>query len=121
MAWGWVQSAGGANGNAGTSTLTVTFATANVTSGNKIIAAISYTTITRTITSVQDAALNSLTQVGFLSSSANSIVTALYAMDVPAGDVGTKPAIKLTLSAGSESSMVIQEISGLATGTPWPQ
>ena len=41
----------------------------------------------------------------------------LWQLDTPAGDVGTKPTITVTFSGSVEASLLLQEVSGLATGT----
>ena len=41
----------------------------------------------------------------------------LWALDIPAGDVGTTPVITATASGGTNVYILIQEVSGLATGT----
>lgn len=50
--------------------------------------------------------------------SPNFQLTALYAMDVPAGDVGTAPTLTVTTNASANfsPSMLIQEVSGLLPG-----
>src|SRR5579864_6703945 len=113
MAWNVVQSASG-QGRTVTS-LTITYATSNVVSGNKLISHIALGSgVLGSITSVQDAALNSETQCASPSGSAGSNYTGgLYAMDVPAGDAGTKPAIKVTYSQTADIDMLVQEVSGL--------
>ncbi len=56
-----------------------------------------------------------MTQAGFLFSSSTGV--AIFAMDTPAGDVGTKPTITATFAGGSaDASILVQEISGLAAG-----
>ena len=116
MAWSVLQSVSGSNTGTNTS-LTVTY-TSNVSAGNKLIAFITISPgVLGTITSVQDAALNSMTSCGAVSgSTGGNVHTAIYAMDVPAGDVGTKPAIKVTYGVTADFGMVLQEVSGLAVG-----
>jgi hypothetical protein len=116
MAWNVVQSASGTG--AGVTSLTVTYAS-NVASGTKLVAYAgdSNSSGTSLITSIQDAALNTFTDCGTVSGTAGGgSDTTLRAMDTPAGDVGTKPAIKISLSSTNDIGMVIQEVSGLATG-----
>ncbi len=114
MAWSRLQSvrATAASGNN-----VATFTTANLSSGTKLIAAISVkSTSTDPVTSIKDASLNAFTRLGGVN---NSILTQwleLWCMDTPAGDVGTKPAVTATLTTNTNSSMLIQEISGLAVG-----
>jgi hypothetical protein len=113
MAWSVLQSASGTT--SGTS-VSATFTTANVQAGNKIVVAASEGgTGAPAITSVQDGASNNWTQLG--SASQGNARVYLYALDVPAGDVGTKPTITATWSgAGGGLGIVIQEVSGLRTG-----
>lgn len=114
MAWSWIQSNSGTNSSG--ASLTVSY-TSNVSSGTKLICAVSVSTTSGSspVTSVQDAALNSMTQVGGALNSGNCWV-GLYAMDTPAGDVGTQPAIKVSLSDNNGCSVLIQEVSGLLAG-----
>ena len=114
MSWAWVQSASGFNASATTS-VTVSYATQNVAAGNKLIALVTSDASSGTITSVQDAALNSFTEVGSGVVS-GTVSVSLWAIDVPAGDAGTKPAIKATFSVIGDMSLIIQEVSGLAPG-----
>lgn len=115
MGWNVVQSAS----SAATGTATTKAATygSNVSAGNKLICyiGVSFNT-TLSVSSVKDAAGNSMTQVGFLADGTNTVAIAVYAMDVPAGDVGTAPTITVTLSRSSDCSVDIQEVSGLAPG-----
>ena len=69
------------------------------------------------ITSVKDAAGNTWTELASVSYSTNVLV-ALFALDVPAGDGGTKPTLTVTITAsgGNSIGMVLQEVSGLLAG-----
>ena len=106
--WAFVQSA---SGSAFGTTVTATFTTGNVAAGNKIIVAFSSDAAPAT---VRDAALNNWTLMG--TASAGSAGVWLYALDVPAGDAGTKPAITATVSGSRDMRILIQEISGLVLG-----
>ena len=112
MSWSRVQSNSGSSSPA--TSVTVSY-TSNVSAGNKLIALVSSDLGSGSITSVKDGAGNSFTQVASAAIAAQVLVT-LWAMDVPAGDAGTKPAITALFSVSSDLSMVIQEISGLAPG-----
>ena len=116
MAWGWVQSNSAVQGGGGT-TFTVSYTTANVTAGTKLIAAIGFSTAGGGVTSVTDAAANAMTLVGTAGVAGVNLVY-LYAMDTPAGDVGTKRAApsQRTLRLSNGIAMVLQEVSGLAVG-----
>ena len=89
MAWQMLQSASGTSTSAAL-TLTVTLGS-NATAGTKLIAFIGTDNTSATsITSVQDAALNSMTQIGI----ENAATTERYRSNIchgqPAGDVGIK-------------------------------
>ena len=110
MAWSVLQSAGQTITN-----LAATF-TSNVSAGTKIIVALSTSAPGASVTSVKDGASNSWTQIATVSEGSYCF-GALYALDTPAGDVGTKPTITAVLSGGGSSSyLMVQEVSGLATG-----
>jgi hypothetical protein len=112
VAWSVIQSASGSTSN---NTVAATFSTANVQAGNKIIAVVSVgATSAPAVTSVKDAALNTWTQVGN-ANQANARVY-IFALDVPAGDVGTKPTLTATSSSTPGLGIVIQEVSGLLAG-----
>ena len=91
---------------------------ANLSSGSKLIACVGYSGAGITISSVKDGAGNTMTQVAFLANTHSNVSgVGIYAMDTPAGDVGSKPAITATFSSSStQGSIVIFEVSGLATG-----
>ena len=112
MSWSRLQSA--SHGATASTTVTATLPN-NAVAGSKIIAFIA-STITTAITSVQDAALNSLTVIEDVSGSAGgNTQCAVYAMDTPAGDVGIKPAITVT-GVTADWSVLVMEVSGLAAG-----
>jgi hypothetical protein len=115
VAWSVLQSAGASSDTWASSIAIATYATANLSSGTKLLA---YVTGVGTASSVKDAAGNSFTQIvalGLNGSTANGS-TSVWAIDTPAGDVGTKPQIKATLTNAS-AAIVIQEVSGLAAGS----
>src|SRR5208282_1988458 len=109
MAWSLLQSVGATNGPP----CTATFTTANLTSGTKLIAAVAAdNSSAQTISSVKDGAGNSMTALGSVALTDGFGVVALFAMDTPAGDAGTKPTITATGSvAGGSMAMLVQEVS----------
>jgi hypothetical protein len=112
VAWSVLQSA---SNSTSAGTVAATFSTANVQAGTKIIAIVSVgATTAPAVTSVKDAALNTWTQVGN-ANQANARVY-IFALDTPAGDVGTKPTLTATSSSTPGLSIVIQEVSGLLAG-----
>ena len=90
-----------------------TFTTANVESGNKIIAVVG-SSWNDAPSTVRNGALNNWTLLGSKTSTTGSVW--LYGLDVPAGDVGTKPTITVTFPSSNGQSVLIQEVSGLASG-----
>ena len=115
MTWGFVQSASSA-ATAAATTKAVTYTTANVSSGTKLIALTSLFINggNTTVTSVKDGAGNSMTLIGRETFTQGDV--AMWAMDTPAGDVGTKPTITATLGLSADCSILVQEVSGLAVG-----
>lgn len=122
MVWARVQGNKTAATASAVSSVACAYVTANVSSGNKLIAVTSTSTqtgTTTTVATVKDGAGNSLTLVKRISAGGSPILcdVALWALDVPAGDVGTKPTLTATLSGGTANmGIVIQEVSGLAAG-----
>lgn len=116
MAWSVVQSASATNSGSGN--VSVTFSTANVASGNKIIAlvGVSCSTTSFIVTSVKDAAANTWTLLGSKISADFSAHQGLYALDVPAGDAGTKPTLTATIGTNFGATIIVQEVSGLLAG-----
>lgn len=116
MTWNRLQSASAAVTEPGS----VTFTTANLSSGTKIIVAVSYWHGSAvSITTVKDGAGNNWTKIGAQALGDNQGENSLWALDVPAGDVGTKPTITATGSGGTGGDMAIlaQEVSGLLAGS----
>lgn len=112
MSWSVLQSA---SASASANTVAATFSTANISAGSKIIAVVSVgATGAPAVTSVKDAALNTWTQVG-TAAQANARIYG-FALDAPAGDVGTKPTLTATSSSTPGLGIVIQEVSGLLAG-----
>ena len=122
MAWSFIQSVSAAS-IAGSQA--VTFAS-NVTAGSKIIVAASValdTTGTISISTVKDGASNSWTQIGAATytdtTSGDQGQVSLWALDVPAGDAGTKPVITATASSSTSVAVAVLacEVSGLLPGS----
>lgn len=117
MAWSHLQSASVTN--SGPLTIAKAY-TSNVSSGTKLIAVIDVSTndTSEAVQSVKDGSGNAMTQLISVQLSATSWVE-LWAMDTPAGDVGTKPTITATLNAAVSNfgcTLLIQEVSGLLAG-----
>jgi hypothetical protein len=116
VAWSVLQSKEADTGGSALSSLTVTFTTANVTAGSKIIVAVACASSPAiTCTGVADAASNAWTLIKRQALPAFG-ETSLWALDVPAGDAGTKPALTATLSGTGGAVMIAQEVSGLLAG-----
>ena len=120
MAWSVLQSA--SNSNSGGTTVAATFSTANLSTGSKIIAYVEASVATgggAYFTGATDGT-NSLTALYNNSGAGNGNAIAMYAMDTPAGDVGTKPTITVTantaLATNFGLALLIQEVSGLLAG-----
>lgn len=115
MAWAFVQSAKGTG--TGVSTLAVAYSTANVSSGNKLIAHAVQAASAQNLTSVKDGAGNTFTAAAnFNGSTGGNYGGGLFFIDVPAGDAGTKPTITLTIATAGDCALIVEEWSGLATG-----
>lgn len=114
MTWSVIQSA---SASASASSVAATFTTANLSAGSKIIVAVGRNSRTGTPV-VKDGALNTWTHIAQALNGATSTGVDLYALDVPAGDVGTKPTITANgLSAGNAGyGILIQEVPGLLAG-----
>jgi hypothetical protein len=117
VAWSHLQSASVTN--SGPSTIAKAYAS-NVSSGTKLIAVIDVSTndTSEAVQSIKDGSGNAMTQLISVQLSATSWVE-LWAMDTPAGDVGTKPTITATLNAAVSNfgcTLLIQEVSGLLAG-----
>jgi hypothetical protein len=97
-----------------------TYATANLTAGTKLTAAVANSGNANPASTVKDGAGNSFTKIAAqaLNNSSASGELSLWAIDTPAGDAGTKPVITVTLSGTGtpDVAILIQEVSGLATG-----
>ena len=110
--WNVIQSA--SNDNVG-SFVTATFGS-NAGSGNKIIAAVS-SIWSDAPTSVRDAALNDLLFCGSSVTAGGGSVW-LYAMDVPAGDIGIQVAIKATFPSSNGQSILVQKSPAYQPAAP---
>jgi hypothetical protein len=116
VAWSVLQSNSAIN--AGSGNAAVTFTTANLSAGTKIIVwvEVSASTSPQTaVTAVKDGALNAWTQLRVASNNSSGAIF-LFALDTPAGDVGTKPTITATINANFGAAILVQEVSGLLAG-----
>ena len=116
MAWSVLQSASNGNANFGPPS-NATYGT-NLSSGSKLIAV--SVCFGGTTSAVKDASSNSfgeLATVALNNSTSTYGELSLWCLDTPAGDVGTKPQITATLTGTGSCTLVIQEVSGLATGS----
>lgn len=110
----WVQSAYGST-PAQQATVSATY-TSNVSAGNKLIALVS-TDDASILSMACGDGTHSMTQLASAAPAGRSVQVFLFAMDVPAADVGTKPTITATASVGfGDSGILIQEVSGLLAG-----
>jgi hypothetical protein len=111
-----LQSAVGTTGGSALSSATATFTTANISAGSKIIVAVACASSPAvTCTGVADAAANAWTKIATKALPAFGEVT-LWALDAPAVDVGTKPAITATITAPGGIVVIAQEVPGLLAG-----
>lgn len=116
MAWSVVQSVSH-NDASGAVTVAATFTTANLTSGTKLIAAVATDTgASPTVSQVSDGT-NNFTKILEQAVGGSAGTVSLWVLDTPSGDVGTKPTITATTNVTSASSILVQEVSGLVTGT----
>ena len=109
MSWALVQSNSAGSGSASPA---VAFTTANLSAGTtEICYATSYA---GTTTGVSDGT-NAFIKIAAISNGGGEV--SCWALNTPAGKVGTKPTITATQSGNTGSSgILIQEISGLAVG-----
>lgn len=116
MSWAIVQSAFSTTGT-GTGALSGTYSS-NVSSGTKLIAVIGHDGGSIPTMSVADGSSNAMTLITRVNEGASSRASvSLWAMDTPAGDVGTKPTITCTFGGNTpDASILIQEVSGLLAG-----
>ena len=112
MTWLRIQSAVGA---VGYGSAHATYGT-NLSSGTKLIAVSVTETSGITTSTVKDGAGNSFTKIFAQAQGGTRGELSLWALDTPSGDVGTKPVITMTASAGSNCYIMVQEVSGLLTG-----
>ncbi|MGH3201734.1 MAG: hypothetical protein ACRDP5_06735 [Streptosporangiaceae bacterium] len=114
MGWNWIQS----NSSMSASGVApVTYAD-NVQSGTTLIVPVAvYQSAT---TAVKDGAGNPFIKIASVpyNNSAVSGEVSLWALNTPAGDVGTTPTITPTFSGSIQyMSMLVQEVAGLAAGS----
>jgi hypothetical protein len=118
MAWTVIQSATTAASSSSASSVAATYTTQNLTAGTKLIAALGWASgSTQTASSVKDPGGTNFTAMGHAPNGSGPSGCDLWQLDTPAGDVGTKPAITAQFTGNTNASMVILEVSGLATGT----
>lgn len=119
MAWSVLQSTSVAANGTGALSQAVAY-TSNVSSGTKLIAVVSVSAAITSggFTGIQDGSGNQMTRVAFIeASSGGSECLVVYAMDTPAGDVGTKPTLTASwTTTTADASMLIMEVSGLLVG-----
>lgn len=116
MSWARLQSASG--NNSGSTTVQAAFGS-NVSSGSTLIAAVCGRNFGGNTSSVKDGAGNSFVAIAntVLDGNFGNEDLSLWALNTPAGDVGTKPAITAT-GGGSgfqNISVLIQEVSGIVS------
>jgi hypothetical protein len=121
VAWSVLQSNSATDSTANQGSFGCTYTTANLSAGTKLIAAVEISGSASAVTSsVKDGALNSFTKIFSvnLNNTAGDGELSLWAIDTPAGDVGSKPTITATFSTATEQgcNVLIQEVSGLAVG-----
>jgi hypothetical protein len=124
VAWSVLQSAAPASHSSGN--VAATYGT-NLSSGSKLIAFLQVSDGTAntnpSCTGISDGNSNNFTRIGpDLQSSVTGTYyqhTQIWVLDTPAGDVGTKPTITATLSGSANvyGDLLIQEVSGLQSGT----
>jgi hypothetical protein len=122
VAWSRLQSCiSPDNGNAGSNV--ATFTTANLTSGSTMVAFVSIPSSAGalgTCSSVKDGAGNSFILLGetHQGGAGGGTDESIWALNTPAGDAGTKPAITATSTdTASTMCVLVQEVSGLTTGS----
>ena len=108
MAWNHLQSA---SATANTGSAVVTYGS-NVSAGTKLIAVVAAEV--GAVSSIKDGTGNAMTQLDEIAY--EPITAAIFAMDTPAGDVGTTPTITATLGSNGGSAILVQEVSGLLAG-----
>lgn len=117
MAWSIVQSGSNTVTSGGNGTFTFG---SNLTSGTKIIChlVVSFTDSVDPVSGISDGSGNNLTLIKSVpppGGNSNTWVE-IWAMDTPAGDIGTKPTLTATVVSNFGVSMVVQEVSGLLAG-----
>lgn len=90
----------------------------NVAAGDKLLAFVEASG-KNTVSSLKDNngnAYSSVTSVSRSSCTGCTLYVKVYELDVPSADVGTKPTTTLTMTGTNGASLLVQEVSGLATG-----
>ena len=90
----------------------------NLSAGTKLIVAY-YANTAGYLTGISDGNGHAFTRLAVIvgGGGAGPSETSLWELDTPSADVGTKPTITATMSAGTNSNMIVQEVAGLAPGT----
>jgi hypothetical protein len=110
--WSVLQSAGNTSAGA---TLSAVYPS-NLSSGTKLIAAVGIATNNTGAVTVSDGT-NSFTQLVHTGPTSTDLSNFyLFALDTPAGDVGTKPTITVTGAASNGAAVTILEVAGLLAG-----
>lgn len=116
MSWSRIQSASNFTGSAVT-TLAATYGT-SLTAGTKLIAIVQTNdTGNGFCTGVSDGNSNAFTKVADSGETGGYGGVQIWVLDTPVADVGTMQVITATRDANEKMSLLIQEVSGLATGT----
>lgn len=91
---------------------------AAVSSGTKLIAyvMVSASSGSEPVTSVKDAAANTWTRLKSVQDSSTTGWLELFALDTPAGDVGSTVTLTATCTTNFGVNMLVQEVSGLLAG-----
>src|ERR1700756_4315979 len=106
MSWSVLQSASNAPN---TSPASATY-TSNLSSGSTLVAMGVVFGGSVNTTTMKDGAGNSFVRIAEIAATpGNNTIVNLWALNVPAGDVGTKPTI--TVTGGSAAALLIQEVS----------
>jgi hypothetical protein len=116
MSWSVLQSAGAGATSGGNNSVTLP---SNVSSGTKLIAyvGVSNTGGAADVTAVSDNNSNQFTEIASTNFSTTSVLMSMWVLDTPAGDVGSMPTITATAGSSLITALVVEEVSGLATGT----
>lgn len=110
-----LQSAGNTAGHG--TTISEQFAS-NVSSGSTLIAiAGSDSNLSGNILSVKDGASNSFFKIAEIAQGGTNGELSVWALNTPAGDVGTQATITATYNSAVNPSLLIQEVAGIVTSS----